>query len=313
MLRLDHGEVADLSGISIPPQVPQGCGHLGTGQAVPVGPEPAGDTGAGAWGGLSHGLLPPRRVVRLLHGEEHRGARPGVSRPLPDHLRAAGGKLWLSPASPVGGTGGDGCSPDLCPSPPHHAPDPLTPMSLASCPGLLSEQQRRDAEDVSPPGAPQPACPGGCHPAHPGERPPVTSLGSVHSVHVPTTTSSSWTPTLAAHNPTAPLSLNPRNRGPPARRPEGIPCASSWLCPRVPPRGGTSSGTMARAWTPSSGAATPTWCSTSRRWNAVGRAGVGGSHGTWPPSAHAIPSRRTSSPPLSSTPAPRPPRSPLAH
>uniref|UniRef100_A0A8C3KGT3 P-type domain-containing protein n=1 Tax=Calidris pygmaea TaxID=425635 RepID=A0A8C3KGT3_9CHAR len=39
----------------------------------------------------------------------------------------------------------------------------------------------------------------------------------------------------------------------------------------------------------------------------------GGSRGTWLPQAHVIPFCRISSPPLSFTPAPRPPRSPLAH
>lgn len=118
MLRLDHGEAADPSGVSILPQVPPGCGHLGAGQAVPVGPEPAGDTGAGPRGGLGHGLCPPRRVVQLLHGEEHPSAWLGAAWSSLSCLRAAGGKPQLSPASPNGGRGGDGCSPDPCPSPP---------------------------------------------------------------------------------------------------------------------------------------------------------------------------------------------------
>lgn len=68
----------DVSVVSVPLQVPPGHGHVRAGQAVPVGPQPAGDTGAGARGGLGDGLFPPRRVVRLLHGEECRhGARLG--------------------------------------------------------------------------------------------------------------------------------------------------------------------------------------------------------------------------------------------
>lgn len=93
----------------LPPQVPWGCGHVGAGQAVPVGPEPAGDTSAGARGGFGHRLCAPRHVVRLLHGEEHHGIWLGAGWSLLNPLGAVGGKPWLSPVSPDGGRVGDGC------------------------------------------------------------------------------------------------------------------------------------------------------------------------------------------------------------